>query len=208
MAPRIVRRGEHLDAILYRHGVDRTAWSAPSNERLRATRGDGHVLAPGDVLELPEPERPTPTPLRVGAISRFTAVVPNIPIELAYSRAGAPIAGEPWHIEGYGEDARGVTDADGKLTFEVRVTTPRVTLVFERTGSRSLLEIGGLDPIQTTGGLTQRLRNLGFAVGEAAGRDAPELRRAITDFQVRHKLAPTGEPNAETLEALHARHGS
>jgi hypothetical protein len=208
MAPRIVREAEHLDALAYRHGVTPgEVWNAPVNAALKAARPGGHMLQAGDFLELPARVHPEPVDVKVGSETRIVATIPRVPVELVLAEAGQPLAGEPWRIEGRGERASGTTGSDGRVAFAVRVTTPRVVLHLERRKQIREIAVGGLDPHESLSGAAQRLRNLGFDAG--AGRTlTPELSAALRAFQEAKRLPNTGRPDAETLAALAAAHGS
>jgi hypothetical protein len=208
MAPRIVREVEHLDGLAHRHGVTPAeVWDAPVNAALKAARPGGHMLKAGDFLELPARVHPEPVDVKVGSETRIVATIPRLPVELVLAEGGEPLAGEPWRIEGRGERASGTTGPDGRVAFEVRVTTPRVVLHLERRKQIREIAVGGLDPHESLSGAAQRLRNLGFDAGPGRGL-TPELGDALRSFQAAKRLAPTGLPDAETLAALVAAHGS
>lgn len=209
MPPRIVRRGEHLAAIAYRHGVDpKDVWDSSKNASIRAAREGGHMLAEGDLVDLPPERHPEPTPLRVGMTTTFTATIPKVPVEIVLTQGGEPIASEPWHVEGRGEAASGTTGSDGKVRFEVRVTTPAVDLVLERMKQRRHVSVGGLDPTATTLGASHRLRNLGYFGGAPTSRPTPELAAATRAFQLANDLPGTGQLDSETRAVLAQVHGS
>lgn len=209
MVARVVRKGEHLDGIAYRHGVSaEEVWSSDKNRGLREKRSGGHILLAGDALELPDRKHPAPAELSVGAENIIVANVPKVKVEMVLNGPTGPVSGEPWHVEARGEDAKGSTGGDGKVSFELRVTTSYATLVLEGLGQRRHVEVGGLDPVEAMSGVAHRLRNLGFDPGEVSSSLTPELSRAITAFQETRHMAPTGHPDADTLAALEAAHGS
>lgn len=166
------------------------------------------MLAAGDVLQVPAARHPTAVALVVGGDNAFRAIIPTTKVELVLWAGTAPMAAEPWRIEGRGEDASGVTFADGSLRFEVRVTTRHVRLFLERRGSVRDLVVGGLEPHDSALGVCQRLRNLGFYAGPAVAATTPELERALRAFQTSRGLTSTGALDAATLEALTRAHRS
>src|SRR5208337_3002899 len=59
MVPYVVRQGDYLAQIAFRRGfVADRVWSAPENATLREARKDPNILAPGDILHVPDDERP------------------------------------------------------------------------------------------------------------------------------------------------------
>lgn len=209
MGARVVRPGEHLAVIAYRHGADTDdVWGAKANRRLRADRPGAHMLVAGDVVELPEKKHPPPIPIAIGAETRIVATIPHVPIELVLGTTGSLVTDEPWHIEANGEKANGTTTSDGKVSFSVRVTTRRVTLVLDKRGVRRELAIGGLDPADNLSGIAQRLQNLGLYHGPVIDTMSPDIAAAITELQRKRGLAPTGHLDRETRDAITTEHGS
>jgi len=209
MAGRVVRPGDHLDRIAHRHGVEASAiWSHPENARLRASRPGGHMLAAGDYLELPEGKHPAPAAVRIGSDTTIVATIPKVKVELVLASEEGPLSGERWHIEANGESAEGTTGPDGKVSFEVRVTTERVQLVLDVRGQCREIVVGGLDPATTVSGAIQRLDNLGYDAGPIASTLSDQAERALVAFQRKSGLVPSGRLDEETIAALVAAHGS
>ena len=209
MVARVVRPGEHLDVIAYRHGVTSAEiWNAKANQALRESRAGGHMLMPGDVVELPEKRHPSPVDLTIGASTTIVATIPKVPVELILSGDGKPIASERWHIEALGEEAKGATGSDGKVAFKVRVTTPRVTICLEKLQQRLTVAVGGLDPTDALSGVVHRLNNLGFDAGPETSTMNPRIAEALRKFQIANALAPSALPDGETILALQKVHGS
>ncbi len=209
MAPRVVRHGEHLDVIAYRHGVSvEEVWNGPGNRGLKSRRPGPHMLVEGDIVDLPARRHPKPIDLELGSLNTVVATIPKVKVELLLDGKTGPVAGEPWHIEANGEKAEGTTGADGKIAFAVRVTTPRVKLFLDRMGAQRQVAIGALDPPDAATGIIHRLNNLGYDAGDAVRALTQRAVDALMTFQRDQKLAPTGEPNAETMSALVAAHGS
>lgn len=207
--PRVIRDGEHLDVIAYRHGVQPAdVWNDPGNAHLREARAGGHMLKAGDMVVLPERVHPKPVQVFAGGEIQIVARIPKITVTVVLASDGQPLAGEPWHIEGRGERASGVTGADGKVSFEVRVTTPRVTLLLERSGQHREIVVGGLDPDHSVRGIAQRLKNLSLYGEEVVATPTPAFTAALTRFQTDAKLVPSGLVDAQTIAALVAAHGS
>lgn len=209
MPPRIVRTGEHLDVIAHRHGVTvEEIWSKHPNGDLKGRRPGGHMLLEGDYLELPPRRHPEPVDVAVGGDTVVVATIPRVKVELTLSNGEGPLRGEPWRIEARGERAEGTTGADGKVSFEVRVTTPRVVLVLSKLGIRRDIAVGALDPNDTISGVIHRLNNLGYDAGPAASTLDERAVKALVQFQTANQLTPSGQPDEATMRALETVHGS
>ena len=65
-----------------------------------------------------------------------------------------------------------------------------------------------MDPISELSGVQKRLQNLGLYQGEAHGDLDEPTGAAISEFQRRHDLDPTGAPDEDTLAQLARVHDS
>ncbi|TGD45445.1 peptidoglycan-binding protein [Pseudotabrizicola sediminis] len=61
---------------------------------------------------------------------------------------------------------------------------------------------GAVDFITDLAGLQYRLNSLGYDAGEMDGYPGPQTRDALMAFQAEHCVAPTGQPDAATTQAL------
>lgn len=203
----VVRQGEHLASIAWRARVSAEAiWDHPANAALRRLRRDPNVLAPGDVLTLPDPvsRRLTVTP---GDHHRFVTQVPRVTLDVSVGDEHGRWSGEAFRVEGAGAVITGTTDGQGVAHVEVPVDVPSVQLVVPGRHRRLRLDVGHLDPIDEEGGARARLANLGHLRATPPG--VPDgLREGVEEFQRAEGLRPTGELDAETLETLSRRHGS
>lgn len=96
------------------------------------------------------------------------------------------------------------TAADGYLEFRVPASVRHGILHLEEPGGRGKevpLELGTLPAVSDDAGVAGRLRNLGYdATAEA-------IPNALTQFQQRCELDPTGSANDETRDRLELEHG-
>jgi hypothetical protein len=200
----VVCTGEHLVQIAERSGcTPQRIWHHPHNAQLRSLRGDGDILAPGDVLYLPESE-PVARPLRHQAHNQYTAHLATITVRVRFVEGVVPVANEPCEIQCAGVVSQGCTDHDGELRVEVPARLHELRVRFTRNNHEYILAPGQLDPVETTTGLHARLENLGYCVG--ARFDTRYLADALRDFQHDHGLPVTGESDAATRAALVRQH--
>jgi hypothetical protein len=122
-------------------------------------------------------------------------------------------------VLGLGEPRELQTEPDGSLSLEVPVNVSVLHVLFPEQEIDHVVRVGYLDPVSTASGQRARLDNLGYGASLGAGfepwttqdrRDLEELlrTRAIVAFQKAHGLAPNGETDAATLDALKKAHGS
>jgi hypothetical protein len=132
------------------------------------------------------------------------------PCPVAAADEEEPRANEPYTLTIDGETFSGTTDAKGYLRVVVPGNARHGRLVIGRPGDRVAYELllGGVDPVDALTGIQQRLTNLGLSCGSENGRMGPLTRAALQEFQRRHKLPDSGEPDEATRTKLLEVHGS
>ena len=204
----IVRQGDHLASIA--HGLGTTpdaVWGLAANAELRARRGDGAVLHPGDALHVPAAPEPRKASLRTGADNAFRATIPRTHVTLRLVADGQPLAGEPFRARADGLQAEETTDGDGRATVEVRVTTRRASLFLARRNQTLVLDVGGLDPATEGSGAQMRLAHLGHYRGPIDGVWTDGVRDALRVFQRARALPESGGLDEATVLALREAYG-
>ncbi len=204
----IVRQGDHLASIAWRAGVEADAiWNHPANASIKQLRRDPNILAPGDVLTLPD-SRPKKLTVSRGTNNRFVAQVPRVTLRVSVGDAQGPWAGEAWRAEGLGgAPVEGTTDGQGVATIEVPVDAASLQLVLPGRHRRMRLDVGHLDPISEDTGVRARLEHLGYLQPQVPGQ--PDgLNDSVSDFQTASGLEPTGELDDATQSKLTEVHGS
>lgn len=200
----MIRVGDHLSAIAAAHGFGdfKTIWEDPDNSELRAAREDPHVLAPGDLLVIPDRvvrERPCAT----GRAHRF--VLTRAPLSLRIrveDLRGEPLGGAEVRFAVEGAEEESTTDGDGVVARRIAPEARRGALATPETEYE--LHIGALDPVSEPAGMLSRLSNLGYDVDALDEGDDEELRFSVACFQRDRGLPVTGEPDdvrADLLEA-------
>lgn len=210
----IIRQGEHLEALALRHGFDaQQVWEDSRNADLREQRSNPAMLAPGDILHMPDNE-PTTCPCTAASTNRYRGRIPTVEVALVMSDdSGQPLANEPYQVYGLPALLEGTTDGDGNLSFRVPLGVEEVMLDLVALQRRHPIRVGHLDPPETSHGVTQRLRHLGHFGAWVAQDEVPpaqdsQLREAIASFQRSAELEPTGVMDDETREQLVEAHGS
>lgn len=207
MGTYVVRPGEYLEQIAVRARVSADAiWNDPRNAALRAQGRTPTQLHPGDVLALPDAP-PGRLVLRVGGFNGYTARVPLVKVPLMLTDEDGPLRDQPFVVEGLGAPLEGVTDGEGRATFEVPVRVREVTVFLPSRGLRFQIVVGNLDPITEPSGVYARLVNLGYAHG-GGSPSAVDLRHAVAAFQQSEELPVTGEVDDATRQRLAEVHGT
>jgi hypothetical protein len=193
----VVREGEHLELLARQLGFDAdTVWLDAHNDALRALRPNPSLLAPGDLLHVIEAEPPSARCVARRS-NRYRARVPTVGVSIVIQDRGAPLADEPYVVEGLPERIEGRTDAHGRIAFRAPLHVREVTVELVDRRRVHPVRIGHLDPIETDRGVRQRLEHLGY-VGP----------RALERFQRDRDLEASGHIDAPTRDALRGAHGA
>ncbi|MFY9510824.1 MAG: peptidoglycan-binding protein [Rubrivivax sp.] len=193
-------------AALYGLFAD-TVWNHPANAALRALRQDPNVLAPGDQVVIPDKQLKRHK-LATGARHKFTLIGVPVLLRLQLVWGDEARANEPFVATVDGAEQRGHTGGDGTLELKVKPGAREGRLVVGEGARRSeyRLDLGTLDPVETTAGVIERLRNLGYDTGAPRGAWDDAARGALMAFQADHGLESSGEPDAATQARLRDLH--
>jgi hypothetical protein len=192
-------------------------WNDPANADLRQQRGDPHVLAPLDILKIPETE-PIWHSLTTGTTNEFTASTPP----LLHGRVqcfgldGQPIAGATFTVLDVSPPTQGTTTDDGTAEFSFPSDVSTVRLEFADLKLVLLAHVAHLDPITTPSGVQQRLEGLRIIpplpiIPDEDFRDMLAEYAVIAGlqrFQRQQGIEPTGELDDATLQALVKAYGA
>lgn len=223
--PLVVRQGQYWTSIAAARGFDADAvWSHPDNEELRQRRPNREMLAPGDIVYVPDrqPEGPA---VSLQSENNYQARVPRTTIRLVLVSEGRPLANEQYIVEMEGRPPlSGATDGGGALSFEAPVTVHEALLRLPGRGTSQRVLVGHMDPPDEMSGVRARLTHLGYLtpslrgtlsegmLGSEAYRDTvpepPEdaLESALRAFQRARGLPPTGVADETTRQALSETH--
>ena len=186
-----------------------TIWLHPDNAELKRKRKDGFVLAPGDVLVVPDP-RPTREQGATEKKHRFRRIGVPAKLRLLLQDDGEPIARRPCRVTIGGDTEETRTGADGFLELWVPTGERDGSIEVELENSETItyvLDLGGLDPSDTIEGMQQRLRNLGLLEADVSGEEDDETRVALKAFCARYDLVFEDLSKAELCEKIEEVNG-
>jgi hypothetical protein len=212
MRPYVVRQGDYWTKLAFAMRFDADeVWNHAKNEELRTRRPNREMLAPGDVVHVPD----TPAPelqIEPGGTKQYKASVPKVEVVLTIKNGDVALASERFLIRGLGPERESSTDGDGTLRLAVPVHVREFRLVFYRKGFIYPVMVGNLDPAEESSGIRQRLEHLGFyghAMDPHGGESESERdRRAIATLQRACGLDATGELDEQTRAKVVELHGS
>jgi putative peptidoglycan binding protein len=199
-----VTRGECVASIAAASGhFWEKLWGLGENRDLKDGRKDANALLPGDFVEVPdiEPKEETGATEKRHRFRRKG--VPSV-IIVQVLRLGEPVADKPFKLDVDGGLIQGDTDSQGRIEEAILPDARHAKLVVDNDGEEICydLELGGMDPLDTTPGIKARLKNLGFDPGRIDMEDRPEYRAALSSFQERYELEKTAEPDQATRDKL------
>lgn len=206
---RVVRAGEHLAAIAAAAGFasDRTIWDHPENAGLAALRANPQLLAPGDVLFVPDAiegsvKRPH------DAVHSFTLRTTKLELRVRIRDfKGRTIPDWPALVATEGLRGAPFAAADDVEVLPIDRATNHVEVPL--TAEPLALRVGFLDPTDEDLGVRARLANLGYLISDPGGDASDdEMELAVEEFQADNALPPTGVLDDETRAQLVDAFGS
>jgi hypothetical protein len=208
--PYVVCQGDHLRKIAFRFGVDADAlWSDAKNADLRSRRGNGDVLMPGDVLQVPTCAPPG-LKVRAGPKNAYRADVPLVTIRLVLQPGRRSYGDQPFVVHGAGTGGRplrGRTGPKGEVSFDVPVNARALVLSLPVLGLSVPIQMGDLDPLDERSGVVQRLQQL-RCLPHAGATDDEKLAEGVRRFQASQGLPVTGVLDEDTRRSIGDAHGA
>jgi hypothetical protein len=220
--PYVVRTGEYLTAIASQCGstVD-DILADPNNADLKKLRANPEILAPTDIVYLPQAE-PTWHALPVGSTTTFTAPdAPTVTLNVVLlGQDGQAIANKPVTTDPVVSESPLTTDGSGLLTFPITIDVDTIDVSVDGTCLRFRLRVGNLDPVDTDTGLASRLRHLGHLGDEDShviqrswlrelglGANDAGIALGVASFQAANGRDVTGDADDDVRGAIHDAHG-
>jgi N-acetylmuramoyl-L-alanine amidase len=207
-------QGEHLSAIAKKYGFSsyKTIWDHGQNAELKNKRQNPNVLFPGDRLFIPDKVEKV-EPRSTEAKHRFELKTEKLKLRLVLEdQYEKPISNAKCELHIENEIRHVNSDGHGKIEQDVPPNAERARLII-RSKETSLddlvlpINIGHLDPVDEITGQQARLANLGYYTGAVDGRENPEFKLAVEEFQCDHSLGVDGVYGSQTRAKLKDVHG-
>jgi len=205
-----IKRGETIIQLANQNGFRawEPIWMHENNASLRSERENPHVLAPGDVLFIPAM---VPLDHSCETNLKHTFRVPSLTQYLQQTLLDpnhVPMPGLRYELTAGGRTFPGRTGSDGSLKEEIPLSVKTAELKVwmldgdEDSAVQWKLDIGHLEPVDTTYGLKARLNNLGYDCGEVNDQFDDKTKGALLIFQADKGLPTTGELDQATQDML------
>jgi hypothetical protein len=210
-----VQQGDCLSSIAKAFGfLDFEAiYSHAENAAFREERPNPNVILPGDKLYIPDLE-PRVVPCSTDQLHQFRLKRSKVFLRLRLEDdLHQPFANTKYRLRVEGEYFDGTTDGDGMMEQQIpaEAQSGEITLLDSAEGSPDegytfTLQLGHLDPIDTTSGVDDRLMNLGFSSAEGGELSDDDRTEAIKAFQDAYGLEVTGALDDDTRQKLREMH--
>jgi hypothetical protein len=190
MSMHVVQQGECLSSLAAARGL--RSWKElhdhPDNAGLKKKRPNPNVLAPGDVVIVPDVVTKTVT-AATGKRHTFVVRVPKVKVKLRLllqDWKGEPYGDKRFEVTVEGTQIPGRTDCTGLIDIDVPATARRGRLQVwfdedpddpDPNIDRDL-EVGHLDPVDGVTGVQARLQNLGHRCEVSGSLDEGTLAAA------------------------------
>lgn len=200
-----IQDGECLSSLAARYGFRhwQTIYDAPENAELRKSRPNPNLLAPGDVVAIPEhEERAEEAATTLRHEFRLRKADARVRILMADPN-GTPRSGLEYKLVIAGDEHTGKTDGSGFIDEPIPRDVAAGTLTVD--GETWELRFGALPPAERErdAAALRRLTNLGYAATGSAAR----ARAAVASFQADHQLMESGKLDGDTLATIKTKHG-
>lgn len=178
-----------VDSIAFRHGLLwKSVWNHAENSALKESRKDPNVLLENDEVFVPEIElREESAATEQRHRYRRHGLPSKVKIRILVD--DDPVANAPCTLVIDGVSRELETDGDGFIQAPIMPDASRGELRVRRGNKTSIytLNLGGLRPLDTREGVRDRLKGLGYAVGDDESFDG-----AVRKFRDKNGLEPDG----------------
>lgn len=214
MPKHTVEQGEYLSKIATKYGFAdyQVIWNHGENAKLKKKRENPNVLAPGDIVFIPEKGEKEET-RATEKKHRFKAKKKPLMLRLVVKDADdRPVPNTKCQLFVEAQTHDLTTDGNGKIEAVIETTAETGKLIVKDEKIPIDLDvpikIGHLDPIDEISGQKARLNNLGYNAGDPGGtaNDLP-FRSAVEEFQCDQKLKVDGICGSKTQSKLKDVHG-
>ncbi|HKE23593.1 MAG TPA: peptidoglycan-binding domain-containing protein [Bryobacteraceae bacterium] len=204
----VVAEDECLNSIAIRYGFFwKTLWDLPENTDLKVQRKDHNVLLPGDRIHIPS-LRSREEPCATDQLHRFVrkGTPSRLKLRLLHLGSAEGFANKSYRLVLDGHPVEGTVDGEGRIDIPIDPGARGGVLTVE--DHEFEVRIGGVDPIDSTTGVQQRLASLGFDLHGCSSGDWDDATiEALKKFQSAHVLEnddeePSGEFDDRTRAKL------
>lgn len=216
--PRVLVEGESVATVAVRGGLDADAvWNLDENADLRSKRTDADVLAPGDILYVPD-RKARWLPATVGSTNQYKTPPAKLFARLqCVDEEGNALPDSAYVVENVDPPLKG-TMSGGVIELAVPGDSRLLHIHLTDLETTLVAEVAGLDPVDDPHGrgVGQRMAALAIAppvpalaTGEARRIvEAEYLAAAIGEFQKKQGVDVTGVVDDPTRAALVKAHGA
>jgi len=204
-----IGQGECLAVLAKQYGFTdyHAIWDDPKNAQIKSKRQNPNILAPGDILFIPDKKDKSESrgtsqahSFQVGdAAVKFRTIIKD-----AKDR---PLANAKYTLKLPDQIYTGVTGSDGLLEQAIPLAAGTGELTLTDLGFTWTLHFGHLDPVDTTAGVQARLKSLGYNPGAVDGTENDGLTAALKAFQRDNDLPVDGTCSDTTRAKLQDKHG-
>ena len=184
-----------------------TIWNHPQNSALKRKRKNPNILFAGDVLIIPDKQEKQ-DPRGTGQHHVFQVRGAKFRYQTIIKDArDKPLANAAYALKIGSQIVNGVTNADGLLQQDLPLEAENAELRLNDLGLAWTVHFGHLDPIDTTSGIQQRLKSLGYPPGDSDGIENDGLRAALCAFQKDNGLPVDGACTGATRARIEEKYG-
>ena len=204
-----ITQGECLAVLALQYGFTdyHAIWDDAKNAQLTSKRRNPNVLAPGDIVFIPDKkdkQESRGTSQAHGFQVGGATVKFRIVIKDAKDR---PLTNAKYTLTLPDRLFTGVTGSDGLLEQTIPLAARSGELCLTDLDINWTLHFGHLDPVETTAGVQGRLQSLGYAPGAVDGTENETLTAALKAFQKDNGMPVSGTCTAATKAKLQEKHG-
>ena len=204
MPKHVIQQGECLSSLAAAFGLKswKDLYNHPDNVELKKKRPNPNVVAPGDVVMLPDSAMEKKTvPCSTGQGPLFLVQAPKVKLRIVLKdRKGEPYGDKRFEVVVEGNTLPGRTNGEGLIDVPIPASAKdgqmRVWLDEEPEDTSPDidrdLDLGHLDPIDCVNGLQARLHNLGHHC-EVNGTLDKDTLAAARAFRLKAGLPEVGD---------------
>jgi N-acetylmuramoyl-L-alanine amidase len=189
----IVKQGDCINSIAYEFGFfPKTIWDHPNNSFLKELRKDPGILLDGDKVFVPENGQKS---ISVKSDMKASFKLKGVPARLHikfYDFKGEALANSHYKLDVDGKIIEDKLNNEGLLDISISPNAKKATIIIgnELSAIKYEINLGYLNPLDTTSGVKARLNNLGYNCGEENEEFDMLTQMAILSFQKKYELMP------------------